>query len=146
VSLLDSLAAALGPVVRQLAADLGCEVAIYRAVMGGAADGTPTRTYPAVDAAWPAARAFFEPGSEGASTPTEAIAKPFGVRTTAFGTLTFVADDLGALPIVSPFDGFRILTGPFAGYTWLAQADHVPDPLGTTGAVRVVSAPSGVIT
>lgn len=144
-SLLAALAAALGPVVSQLGDQLGVTVAIYRPVVTTAADGTPTRTYVAPDPAWTAAVAFFSPGSTSNGQPTEAVAKPFGVRTTAFGTLLFVQDATGALPLVSPFDGFKILDGPYAGYTWLAEADHVPDELGVTGAVRVIAAPPGTI-
>ncbi len=144
-SLLTALAAALGPVVSQLGDQLGITVAIYRPVQATAADGSPTRTYPQPDPAWDGAVAFFSPGSTSNGQPTEAMAKPFGVRTTAYGTLLFVQDAAGQLPTISPFDGFKILSGPYAGYTWLAEADHVPDELGATGTVRVIAAPPGTI-
>lgn len=145
MSILDDLAAALGPVVRTLAGDFGCTVAIYRPVTVDGADGTPTRTYPTVDPAWAVAAAFFEPGSTSNGDATEALSKPFGVRTTAYGTLTFVQNAAEQLPTISPFDGFKVLSGPYAGYTWLAEADHVPDGINATGTVRVIAAPPGLI-
>lgn len=147
MGLLDDLSGVLGPLVRSLAVDtgLGCTVAIYRPVTTDAADGTTQRTYPTVDPDWAEAAAFFEPGSTSNGDATEAIAKPFGVRTTAYGTLTFTQSAAGQLPVISPFDGFKILSGPYTGYTWLAEADHVPDGVNATGVVRVIAAPSGVI-
>jgi hypothetical protein len=144
MSIIDDIAAALGPVVRELGVNFGCTVAIYRPVVADTADGTPTRTYPTVDPAWSEATAFFEPGST-SGDGSEAVAKPFGVRTTAFGVITFTQNASGAIPVISPFDGFKILTGPFAGYTWLAEADHVPDGIAASGVVRVTAAPAGVI-
>ncbi len=143
-SLLETLNAALAPVVRALSADLGCTVAIYRPVVATSADGSPSRVYAAPDPVWSNTGAFFAPG-RGSGGGTDTIAKPFGVRTTAFGTLTFTVNADGVLPLVSPFDGFKILDGPFAGFTWLAEADDVPDPIGATCGVQIVSAPPGTI-
>jgi hypothetical protein len=145
MSILEDIAAALGPVVRDLAGQFGCRFAIYRPVVSTAADGSPVRTYPAPDPAWSDASGFFEPGSESSRVGTDALAKPFGVRTTAFGRLTPVQNASGVLPLLSPFDGVKILSGPYTGYTWLAEAEHVPDPINATGPVRVIAAPVGVI-
>lgn len=142
-ALLDALNAALAPVIRSLSLDLGCTVAIYRPTVSAAADGSPVRTYVAPDPAWAVARAFFATGT--ANGGTDAIAKPFGVRTTASGKLTFPTNASGTLPTLSPFDAFKILDGPFSGFTWVAEADDVPDPIGATCDVRVVAAPAGAI-
>ncbi|GAB1340885.1 hypothetical protein [Gemmatimonas sp.] len=143
-TLADALAAALGPVVTALADQLGVTLAIYRPVVASLADGTPTRTYPVADPAWANAAGFLAMGS--ASGPgSDALTKPFGVRTTAFATLTLTRNAAGELPTLSPFDGVVILSGPYAGYTWLVEADHVPDAIGVTAGVRLVSAPAGTI-
>lgn len=143
-TLADALAAALGPVVSQLAGQLGVTLAIYRPVLATLADGSPTRTYPTADPAWAGAVGFLAMGST-SGPGSDALTKPFGVRTTAFATLTLAPNAAGQLPTLSPFDGVKILSGPYAGYTWLVEADQVPDAIGATAAVRLVSAPAGVI-
>lgn len=144
MSLANSLAATLGALLTGLAPDLGCTVAIYRPVVTSGADGSPARTY-VLDPAWASVPAFFATGSTSQSQSTDTVSRPHGVRTTASGTFTFPQDSDGVLPTISPFDGFKILSGPFAGYTWISEADHVPDAIGATAKVRVVSAPAGVI-
>lgn len=144
MSILSDLSAALGPIIGGLGADLGISVAIYRATLSSDADGTPKRVY-AIDPSWSATNAFFELGSASGGNDTEALQRPHGVRTTAHATLTFVQNASGVLPTVAPFDGFKILSGAFTGYTWLAEADHAMDPIGATGTVRVIAAPAGVI-
>ncbi len=141
MSIATDIANALGAPLLFLAKELGCQVARYTPTTTRTADKQSTRTYSA-DLAAAALPAFFEPGR----TPTEALQKPFGVRTTSHGTLLFVKQDAIPLPIISPFDGFKITTGPYAGYTWIAEAEGVPDDVGATMSVVVIAAPAGAIT
>lgn len=142
--LANALAAALGPVVSQLAGLLGVTFAIYRPTSTTLADGSPSRSYTTPDPSWSGASGFLAMGST-SGPGSDALTKPFGVRTTAFATLTPTQNAAGQLPTLSPFDGVKIMSGPYTGYTWLVEADHVPDAIGVTASVRLVSAPAGVI-
>lgn len=144
MTIATDLAASLAAPLLYLAAQLGCTVARYTATVTRTADKQSTRTYTA-DLAAAALPAFFEAGRENQRSDNGTLLKPFGARTTAHGSLTFVKQPGVALPLISAFDGFKITSGPYTGYTWLAQAEGVPDDVGATMVVQVISAPDGAI-
>jgi hypothetical protein len=145
MSLRDVLASAIQSAISPLVSDLGCRVAIYRATVTSTADATPVRTY-ALDASWSSVDVLFAPGQRQTGTDeSDSIAKPFGVRSTAKGTITIIRPVAG-FPSVAAFDGFKVLDGPYAGYTWLAEADGVADLIGALMEIRVIAAPAGAIT
>jgi hypothetical protein len=139
MGLFDTLRGALTPTLRTLTADVGVQVAIYRATASESAGAETTRTY-AVDATWANVGAFFN-----APLPEGVILNPFGARTSTSALLKFVRTAGGALPLVNAFDGFKILSGPYTGYTFLAAGEGVPDAVGMVESVSLVSAPAGVI-
>lgn len=145
--LLDAIGRALTPVLTDVAGGFGVQVALYRPTATVSTGGASRRTYGAADPLWAAAPAFFKPGTDdNASGAAEAIAKPFGVRTVDRGSITFIATADGVLPSVAFGDGLKILNGPYAGFTWIAEAPSVPDVMGATTTVQVTSAPAGAIT
>lgn len=139
MGLFDTLRASLAPTLRQFTGEVGVQVAIYRATEGDASDAQTTRTY-AIDATWSSVGAFFQP-----ELPAGAVLSPYGARTTANATLRFIRTASNTLPSVSVFDGFKVLTGVYAGYTFLAAADGAPDTMGLAELVPLTSAPVGVI-
>lgn len=138
MSLLDTLTAALAPTVLGLTADFGCTVTVYRPVTTPDASGAPIRTYPTADPALTAVPAFFLPDQGSARE------RPFGVVPTTRGTVRFPGQN-GTLPALSPFDGVKVLSGPFAGWTWLCDGESAPDAAGVFSVVTVTSAPAGVL-
>lgn len=145
-NLLAQIGQALAPTLTVLAGQVGVTVAIYRPTSAQSNSGVWRRTYGAPDTAWAEAAAFFGPGNDdNAQGATDATLKPFGVRTSDRGSFTFVPNASGVLPLIAFGDGFKILSGPFMGFTWVAEAPSVPDLLGTTCTVAVVSAPAGAI-
>jgi hypothetical protein len=145
-NLLSQIGRALAPTLSEVALGFGVQVALYRPTSSVSNGGVWRRTYGAPDPAWSEAKAFFTPGTDDqASGAAEATLKPFGVRTSDRGSITFIADATGALPDVAFGDGLKILTGPYTGFTWVAEAPSVPDLMGATTRVQVVSAPDGAI-
>lgn len=145
MTLRDRLANALQSALTPIVKELGCRCTIYRATVSSTADGAPQRTY-AADAQWTSIDVVFVPGTDdGGANASTSIAKGFGVRSSAKSTITIIRRTAG-LPSIVAFDGFKILDGPYAGYTWLAEADGVADPIGASMAINVIAAPAGVIT
>jgi hypothetical protein len=144
VTLRDSLTNALQGALSPLIADLGCRIAIYRPTVVKGSDKGVSRTY-AFDPAWTSLDVVFAPGTgESGAGASESVAKPFGVRSSAKATITILRTASGH-PSVAAFDGIKILDGPYAGYTWLAEADGVVDLIGLSQSVAVIAAPSGAI-
>lgn len=145
-SILAGLGAALGPILGDVAGGFGTEVTVYRPTQSSTTGGATKRTYSTPDPAWTGARAFFRPGDDdNARNASEVIAKPFGLRSVDRGLLVFVQDASGQLPVIAVGDGLKTLAGPFAGFTWIAEAPGVPDVMGVTLSVSVTSAPAGVL-
>jgi hypothetical protein len=144
MTLRDSLALALQTALTPIVKDLGCRCTVYRPTASTGLDASTTRAY-AADGAWSNVSVIFVPVTNDAgANATVAIAKPFGVRSSAKSTITFLRTAAG-LPTIVTHDGFKILDGPYAGFTWLAEADGVIDPVGATMAVTVIAAPAGNI-
>lgn len=145
MTLRDELAIAIQAAVGPLVAELGSLCTVYRATQVEADDASTSRTY-AADVTWTNVPVVFNPGKGDASSDaTQSVAKGFGVRSSAKSTITFIKSATG-LPSIAAFDGFKMLDGPYAGYTWLAEADGVADLIGASLTVNVIAAPPGAIT
>lgn len=143
MGLLDQLMAGLAPTIAGLTEQFGCTATIYRCTRTTNADGEPVRTY-AADPTLTGVSGFFAPGTSEVSTPNNTALRPFGGVSELRARLSLPRLN-GALPVLDQFDGVRILRGPYAGYTFLCDADSAPDAVGAFTITVLESAPAGVI-
>lgn len=147
MSLLDDITAAIGPVVSDLAPDLGCRLTVYRVVNTEASNGQIVRTYPTPAAQLTNVAAFLVPNT---SDTSNVVGAPQAVRPTGTtddqGMRLYIPAHNGALPVLNAFDGVKITTGAYAGYTFICTTDSAPDVVGLMAGVSVIAAPAGAIT
>lgn len=139
MSLLTDLGASLASTVRGLTSDFGVRVTVYRPTRTTQASGQVTRSYSAPDATLTNVPGFF------AIVESDGMPRAQGVIPVVRGTLALAVLPSGAIPVLDPFDGVKILDGPFAGYTFLCDAESVPDGAGLYANVALTSAPAGVL-
>lgn len=145
MSLMDDLAAALAPTVRGLTDQWGARVTVYRPTRTTNASGDPLRTYSAADPQLTNVPAFLAPGRSDGEHGAPVTVRPYGAVSDGRARLRLPALASGVLPVLDAFDGVKVLTGPYAGYTFLCDTDSAPDPAGLFTLVAVTSAPAGVI-
>ncbi len=145
MNLLSTIVAALAPTVATLTQQFGITVTVYRPTDVDAPSGERTRSYTAPDATLTAVPAFFTPARGDATDAGESAVRPYGITPVLSGSLRFPPLANGVLPALNALDGLKVLDGPYAGYTFLADSESAPDAAGVFTIVRVMSAPAGVI-
>lgn len=143
MGLLDTLMSGLAPTIAGLTEQFGVTLTVYRSTAALNAKGEPIRTY-AADAALTAVSGFFAPGTSEVSTPNATNLRPFGGVSELRARISLPRIN-GVLPVLDQFDGVKVLSGPYAGYTFLCDADSAPDAVGAFTVTVLASAPAGVI-
>lgn len=143
MGLLDTLMSGLAPTIAGLTEQFGVTLTVYRCTTTLNAKGEPVRTY-AADPALSAVAGFFAPGTSEVSTPNNTAMRPFGGVSELRARISLPRIN-GALPVLDQFDGVKVLSGPYAGYTFLCDADSAPDAVGAFTVTVLASAPAGVI-
>lgn len=147
MSIIADLTAILQPLAADLASEFGtARVTVYRVVKTESATGGIVHTYPNADPLLTNLAAFLLPNNSEAQTT---VGAPQAVRPT--GTTDDQSMRLllpihnGALPVLNAFDGIKVLSGAYAGYTFVCVTDSAPDAVGIMAGATVLSAPAGAI-
>lgn len=146
MSLLSDLAASLAPTVATLAGGFGATVRVYRPTVTTNAEGRDVRTYVLNDTTIGDHACFLLGASYAEQVAAASVARPNGVVQAAAASINMPRlPGTGVLPVINAFDGIKIMDGAYAGWTFLADADGVPDLVGLFTQVKLVSAPAGVL-
>lgn len=148
MTLLSDLATILQPVALDLAQEFGSgRVTVYRAVSTESSTGRPVYTYPTPDATLSNVACFLVANTSDAAAQ---VGAPQAVRPTGStddqAMRLYIPPHNGVLPVLNAYDGIKVLSGPYAGYTYVCVTDSAPDTAGIMTGVTVLSAPPGAIT
>ena len=145
MSLISGLVASLGPTIAGLAGSLGVTVNVYRAVATKDATGRVVHSYPTVDASLGSVSCFLLGKSFAERVEAESVHRPSGVLQTAASSLMIPPTAAGTIPVINAFDGIKVMDGAYAGWTFIADSDGVPDLVGLFTTVKLANAPAGKI-